>query len=89
MVTCSRLLSEVSNLLDGDVDGDLRRELELHLEACRACLALYRSLRLTLRVSHTADPYQMPEGAGLRLSGLIHHRLVAFRPGRVSHGFRR
>ncbi len=84
MVTCSRLLSEVSNLVDEDLDGDLRRQLELHLAACRPCRALYQSLRLTVNVSSSADPYQMPEDAALRLSGLIHHRLATAARNRLS-----
>jgi anti-sigma factor RsiW len=75
LVTCARLVAELSNLLDGDVDGPLRGALERHLAQCPACLVLHKTARQTVSFPDATQPYGIPEDARMRLGALIHHRL--------------
>ena len=75
MITCTTLLTELSNYLDGEVDAELRAELEAHLRACPGCLVLYDTTRRTILVFRGTEPYPMPEEVKVRLAAAIHRRL--------------
>ena len=47
---CSDFVSEISNLLDGEVSAQLRSQLEAHLAVCKHCTAVYDSTRKTIRI---------------------------------------
>ncbi len=37
MVSCEKLIQEISNYLDGDLAEDIKQAIEEHLEACAHC----------------------------------------------------
>lgn len=50
MISCQDFITELGNLLDDEVAGDIRAQLEAHLEHCNTCQVLYDSTRKTLRI---------------------------------------
>lgn len=75
MIPCKKLLSELSNILDEDVDPALRSELEIHLKKCPDCWATYDTTRQTLLIFRGNDPYPMPDDVKIRLSAAIRQKL--------------
>lgn len=49
-INCSDFVSEIGNLLDGEVNPELRQHLEAHLATCKACTVVYDSTRRTIRI---------------------------------------
>ena len=54
-LSCPAARSLVSDYIDGDLDADLARSLEQHLETCPNCPPLYASLVETLAELKTLD----------------------------------
>jgi len=44
-MSCRKLLSEISNYLDGEIDPAARRELEEHIARCPNCLVVFDTTR--------------------------------------------
>lgn len=76
MIPCRKLLSELSNLLDGGVDPQLRSELETHLRDCPDCWILYDTTRQTLLIFRGNEPYPMPEDVKSRLAEAVRAKVT-------------
>ena len=50
MLSCDQFLAELGNYVDGQVEVEIRRHLELHLSHCRTCQVIYDSTRKTLKI---------------------------------------
>ncbi len=59
-LSCPAARSMVSDYIDGDLDADLARSLEDHLETCPNCPPLYASLVETL-----AELKALDDGGGV------------------------
>jgi PAS domain S-box-containing protein len=68
---CEALREALADLLDGDVDPRVRREVEAHLADCSACRLLYDSARKTLAVVSATGAYELPPSLSERLVGRI------------------
>jgi PAS domain S-box-containing protein len=68
---CEGLREALADLLDGDVDPRIRREVEAHLADCAACRLLYDSARKTLAVVSATGAYELPAALSERLVGRI------------------
>jgi PAS domain S-box-containing protein len=68
---CEALREALADLLDGDVDPRIRREVEAHLADCAACRLLYDSARKTLAVVSATGAYELPAALSERLVGRI------------------
>ena len=58
---CRKLLSEVSNYLNGDVDAAVRQELETHAAKCPNCWVVIDTTRKTIQIFQGCEPYPIPE----------------------------
>ncbi len=67
MITCAELLRELSNYLDGEVEPQLRQELETHLKSCKRCWVLVHTTRKTLRILVDKRIIELPAGFSERL----------------------
>ena len=67
MFTCEALRQALSDLLDGEVDPAVRREVEHHLQDCSACRILYDSARKTLAVVSNVGTFDLPAPVSERL----------------------
>ena len=67
MTGCRKLLSEVSNYLSGDVDAEVRKELETHAAKCPNCWVVIDTTRKTIQIFQGCEPYPIPEGLQKKL----------------------
>ncbi len=81
LLSCEEVRAELSNLADDDVTAAARRELERHLQECRACEVLYDSTRKTIRIVTDAGAFALPEEVSKRLLDRIRE---AVGPGKDS-----
>jgi anti-sigma factor RsiW len=58
-ISCSDFVAEIGNLLDGDVDPQLRAHLEAHLASCRACTVVYDSTRKTIKILSDSATFEL------------------------------
>jgi hypothetical protein len=75
-MSCKKLLSELSNLLDEDVDAGLRQQLDLHLRLCPDCYAVWDTTQKTLLVFRGSQPYELPSEVKSRLEQAVRRKLA-------------
>ena len=75
MVTCQRVLEELSNFIDGEIDAGLRVQIEDHLKMCKRCTVLHDTLRKVLVIVADERTFELPEGYSERLHSLIDRHL--------------
>lgn len=71
MFSCRDLLSELSNLVDGEITSDVRTEIEHHLGECQTCRILFDTMKKTLVVVTEAGSFELPDSLAGRLRGRI------------------
>lgn len=67
MVSCQRVLQELSNYIDNDVDANLRNQIETHLKTCRRCSVVLDTTRKTVRIYSNEGVLEVPTGYSQRL----------------------
>ena len=75
MVTCDRVLHELSNYIDEDLDAGLRAEIEEHLRGCHRCSVLVDSTRKMLYIVGDERVFGIPIGFSQRLHTFLSERL--------------
>ena len=75
MVSCEHVLNELSNFIDGDIDADLKAEIESHLKMCRRCSVLQDSLRKMLLIVADERTFEIPVGYSDRLHAHIDRQI--------------
>jgi len=69
---CCKLLSSLSEYIDGELGDEICHEIEHHLSGCDNCRIVVDSLRKTIYLYHaTAAPPAVPDDVRQRL----YHRL--------------
>jgi predicted anti-sigma-YlaC factor YlaD len=69
---CRKLLTSLSDYVDGDLQNELCDEIELHMSECENCRIVVDTLRKTIFLyQSTSDPAAVPEDVRQRL----YHRL--------------
>ena len=74
MVSCHRVLQELSNYLDEDIDPDLRAAIEEHVCGCHRCSVLVDSTRKMLYIVGDERTFEIPGGYSERM----HQRLTEY-----------
>lgn len=67
MVSCQRVLQELSNYIDNDVDTNLRNQIENHLKTCRRCSVVLDTTKKTVRIYSNEGVLEVPTGYSQRL----------------------
>jgi hypothetical protein len=67
VVSCQRVLQELSNYIDNDVDANLRNQIEHHLKTCRRCSVVLDTTRKTVRIYSNEGVLEVPTGYSQRL----------------------
>jgi anti-sigma factor (TIGR02949 family) len=76
LITCSQFLEELSDYLDDDVQGDLRRELEKHVSECPNCWVMVDTTKKTLKIYRGLEPEPLPERLRARLMGALEKKMA-------------
>ena len=68
-MSCRKLLSEISNYLDGEIELATRQELEEHIAKCPNCWVIFDTTRKTVQIYQgcECEPYPIPESLQTRL----------------------
>jgi predicted anti-sigma-YlaC factor YlaD len=80
MLTCREVIARLSDFLGRELGPLDVVRLVLHLAACRACRAYFRTFRTTVRVAGRAAAVEMPEEMKERLRAFVSARLRQTRP---------
>lgn len=76
MLSCKRVLDELSNVIDDDISPELKRQVEDHLKGCRRCSILHDSLRKMLVIVADERRFEIPLGYAERLHAFINRQIV-------------
>ncbi len=77
MVSCKKVIAELSNFLDQSVDPHTKAEIEYHLAHCRRCSTLLDSTRKVLVISGDDRTFEVPVGYSERLHNSLSQRIRA------------
>jgi dihydroneopterin aldolase len=68
-------MTEIGNLLDGEVVAEVRLQLENHLSHCQSCQVLYDSARKTVHIVTDSGSFDLSEAASKSIADKIMARL--------------
>ena len=71
MIPCKKLITELSNYLDNELDAALRQELEEHMGRCPDCRVIIDTTRKTIQIYRGCEPYPLPQSLHNRLLDAI------------------
>ena len=77
MFSCEEFLAELGNYVDGEVEAEIRRQLEAHLTQCRTCQVLYDSTQRTLKILTESGSFKLSEGLSDAMVAKIMARIRA------------
>ena len=70
-MTCSEFLAMLDDLIDNEVNTNMRADLEEHLRGCEHCEVTLSTTRKTIQIYRSHEIYQMPENLRARLHQAI------------------
>lgn len=62
-LACQQAIELLTDYLEGTLSRRQRRRLQTHLDACPNCSAYLEQIRITIRLSATIEPKDLPPGA--------------------------
>ena len=80
LLTCNQFMDELSEYLDEDVEGGLRKELEEHVAQCPNCWVMVDTTKKTLKIYKGLAAEPLPGDLKSRLMEAIYAK-VGDRPG--------
>jgi Putative zinc-finger len=70
-VTCTEFLAQLDDLIDDEVNLNLRTDLEDHLRECEHCVITLNTTRKTIQIYRSHEIYELPEELRERLEKAI------------------
>lgn len=70
-IDCRKAMELLSDFIDDELTAELRQAIEQHLERCHRCTVVFDTVRLTLRIVDSAEPFEIP----LDVRGRLYARL--------------
>lgn len=77
MLTCKEFLSELSDYLDEQTDGDLRAKIDSHISECPNCWVICDTTKKTIQVYKGMEACAIPEGMHDRLIRALEKKIAA------------
>ncbi len=68
---CRQVIDRISEYLDGELDPELVRELERHLEHCEDCRIVVDTTQKTVEIFYNTEPAALPAGVRERLNQMF------------------
>lgn len=78
-MTCEAVIREISNYLDGDLEADLRREIEAHLSGCKECQVIIDQTRFTVAIFCDSEMVDLPDDVRDRLHQALRYKMQGAR----------
>ena len=79
LLTCRDFLQELSDFLDDNIDGELRRKLEAHITNCPNCWVIFDTSQKTIQVYKGMEPQSVPPEVQDRLMAALERKMAAKR----------
>jgi hypothetical protein len=70
-VTCTEFLQKLDEMLDPEIAGPLRAELQQHLRCCEHCEITLNTTRKTIEIYRKHELYELPDDLRERLHQAI------------------
>lgn len=77
MPDCPRIVSLLSDYVDGRLPADIRTDLEAHLSGCSECTAFVGTFRSTVALLQSLSEDDLPEELRLRLKAFLDDRCTS------------
>jgi anti-sigma factor RsiW len=74
-LNCDRVILEISNYIDGELDAAMRLEIEQHLLSCGDCTMVVYQTKLTVEIFCDAEPIELPQDVRTRLHEALRRKL--------------
>ncbi len=74
-LSCPEVWREISELIDDALDPEMRQRMELHLQHCLHCTAVFDGARNAVRLIGDDRMYDLPAGFHDRLYERLSHRM--------------
>jgi anti-sigma factor RsiW len=71
---CRQVIDKISEYIDGELDPELVRELERHLEHCEDCRVVVDTTHKTVEIFYHTEPMALPDDVRERLNGMFAQR---------------
>ena len=79
-IDCKHVWQHISSYIDGDVDAELRAEIDRHLEHCEICSAILDSTRNILILTADERVFELPLGFSERLHARLEEEIRGLAP---------
>ncbi len=73
-MNCLEVIAELSNYLDGDLDPQLRKDLEVHVHKCGHCKVVFDTTRKTIELYCDGKLFPLPTEVRARLHEAVRRR---------------
>jgi anti-sigma factor RsiW len=74
-LNCQAVIRELSNFIDGDLDGAMMLELERHLNDCADCRLVIDQTKKTINIFCDCEPIELPGEVRNRLHEALRRKL--------------
>jgi len=81
VLNCKKVLLEISNFLDGNLDEDLKRDIETHIRMCHHCKVVFDTTRKTIELYCDGKLFTLPEDVRARLHESLRRKWLTTRGG--------
>jgi predicted anti-sigma-YlaC factor YlaD len=81
VLNCKKVLLEISNFLDGDLEEDLKRDIETHIRMCHHCKVVFDTTRKTIELYCDGKLFTLPEDVRARLHESLRRKWLTTRGG--------
>ena len=86
MLTCKEFVQELGQYLDEDIDAELKRKLEAHIDECPNCFVIFDTAKRTIQVYKGMQPKVIPPDVHERLMAALERKLAAENRERTEAG---
>jgi len=74
-LNCNRLILEISNYIDGDLDAAMKLEIEQHLQHCGECKLVINQTKLTVEIFCDSQHVELPQDVRARLHETLQRKI--------------
>lgn len=74
-MNCQGVIHELSNFIDGELDGAMKLELERHFKDCEDCRLVVDQTKKTIEIFCDCEPVELPSDVRVRLHDALRRKL--------------
>ena len=74
-MNCRKIITELSDYLDAELDPALRASIERHLSDCQDCRLVVDTTKKTIQIYCNSEPLPLPEATRQRLHEALRKHL--------------